>query len=72
MLNVLLNVIYINPLGKNDGSVSGVRYFQCEPNKGVFSRLTRLVPIPESEDHPDPRWGGKLFTYLYWENNRFN
>ena len=30
------------PIGKNDGSVAGVRYFQCETRKGVFSRLTRL------------------------------
>ncbi|KAI8509346.1 CAP-Gly domain-containing linker protein 4 [Branchiostoma belcheri] len=35
------------PRGKNDGSVSGVRYFSCEPMKGVFappSRVTRATP----------------------------
>ena len=34
------------PVGKNNGSVGGVMYFQCEPKRGVFSRLHRLTLEP--------------------------
>lgn len=34
--------------GKNDGCVSGKRYFQCEPKRGIFSKLTRLTLEPIS------------------------
>lgn len=35
--------------GKNDGTVSGKRYFQCEPKRGIFSKLTRLTLEPLGE-----------------------
>ncbi|XP_070496865.1 restin homolog isoform X3 [Chironomus tepperi] len=39
-------IVLDEPEGKNDGAVSGKRYFQCEPKKGIFSRLTRLTREP--------------------------
>ena len=36
-------IVLDQPVGKNDGSVSGVRYFQCEVKRGVFARLSKLT-----------------------------
>lgn len=41
------------PLGKNDGSVAGERYFDCETQHGVFARATGIAIILE-EPTPKP------------------
>lgn len=30
------------PVGKNDGSVAGKKYFDCRPKSGVFVRADRV------------------------------
>ncbi|TCD67400.1 hypothetical protein EIP91_012435 [Steccherinum ochraceum] len=37
-----VGIEYDEPIGKNDGSVQGERYFTCKPNFGVFVRPDRV------------------------------
>ena len=48
-----VGVILEEPSGKNDGSVKGMRYFDCEPNHGMFLRPTGIARVLE-EPTPMP------------------
>lgn len=37
-----VGVVLDEPTGKNDGSVNGERFFECERNTGVFVRADRV------------------------------
>lgn len=39
-------VILDSPVGKNDGSIGGQRYFSCQTNHGIFARPNKLTHIP--------------------------
>lgn len=45
---VWVGVILDSPEGKNNGVVSGVRYFDCDPNYGLFSKLHKLKLISKA------------------------
>ncbi|XP_051981784.1 CAP-Gly domain-containing linker protein 2-like isoform X2 [Xyrauchen texanus] len=36
-------VVLNDLVGKNDGSVNGVRYFECQPLQGIFTRPSKLT-----------------------------
>ena len=33
-------------IGKNDGSINGIKYFQCEPKRGMFCKISKLTRTP--------------------------
>jgi len=40
-------------VGKNDGSVNGVRYFSCKPLHGVFAKAAKLTKQVATDDAPE-------------------
>lgn len=50
-------VILNDPVGKNDGSVGGVRYFECPALQGIFTRPSKLSRqrTEETEENASPQ-----------------
>ncbi|XP_064833705.1 CAP-Gly domain-containing linker protein 1-like isoform X2 [Oncorhynchus masou masou] len=38
-----VGIVLDEAIGKNDGSVAGVQYFQCEDGRGIFTRPSKLT-----------------------------
>ncbi|XP_076866912.1 LOW QUALITY PROTEIN: CAP-Gly domain-containing linker protein 2 [Brachyhypopomus gauderio] len=59
-------VVLNDLVGKNDGSVGGVRYFECQPLQGIFTRPSKLTrqPVGDGTDVGDPLAGQNCQTQV--------
>ncbi|WKY01977.1 hypothetical protein Q1695_015745 [Nippostrongylus brasiliensis] len=61
-----IGLVLDEPLGKNDGSVQGYRYFTCEADHGLFcksSKLDRILLSPARFKSPTPGEGDTKSPY---------
>ncbi|XP_059829041.1 CAP-Gly domain-containing linker protein 2 isoform X1 [Hypanus sabinus] len=56
-------VVLDEPVGKNDGSVGGVRYFECEPLQGIFTRPSKLALHPSTDGAGSDALSGESITF---------
>ncbi|XP_069768260.1 CAP-Gly domain-containing linker protein 2-like [Narcine bancroftii] len=56
-------VVLDEPVGKNDGSVGGVRYFECEPLQGIFTRPSKLALHPSTDGAGSDAHSGESITF---------
>ncbi|XP_053557738.1 CAP-Gly domain-containing linker protein 1 isoform X4 [Bombina bombina] len=43
-------IVLDETIGKNDGAVAGVRYFQCDASRGIFTRPSKLSRKPLEDE----------------------
>ena len=55
--------------GKNDGSVDGIPYFNCEMGYGVFVRPSQIKSLHGSELDPAPTVRSELVHTIYFSLN---
>lgn len=54
-----IGLILDEPKGKNDGTVQGKQYFECQENYGMFVRQTQIKMLGSNENSPNKKPGSK-------------
>ena len=59
-----IGIVHEDPVGKNNGEVQGEKYFECEPNHGMFVRPAAVTAIVDDGETPRPaeRRSSKIIT----------
>jgi dynactin 1 len=59
---VWLGIILDEPLGKNNGTVKGKRYFECEDKYGIFIKPSQIGQQQQNSSIPPTPRGSRLIT----------
>ncbi|XP_076026876.1 dynactin subunit 1-like isoform X1 [Genypterus blacodes] len=59
-----VGVILDEPKGKNDGTVQGKRYFNCEENRGIFVRQSQIQLVEDSSSATSPETSESVTTKI--------